>query len=34
MTFLPRLTLLATLLASACLHAEPMFCTPCSVQRA
>ncbi|MGK5052303.1 alpha/beta hydrolase [Janthinobacterium sp. RB2P8] len=30
MTFLPRLTLLATLLAGTSLHAEPMFFTPCS----
>ena len=30
MTFLPRLTLLAILLAGASLHAEPMFFTPCS----
>ncbi|PHV17949.1 peptidase S33 family protein [Janthinobacterium sp. BJB303] len=30
MTLLPRLTLLATLLAGASLHAEPMFFTPCS----
>ncbi|MCC7680655.1 hypothetical protein [Janthinobacterium sp. FW305-128] len=30
MTLLPRLSLLATLLAGASLHAEPMFFTPCS----
>ncbi|SFX38944.1 alpha/beta hydrolase fold [Janthinobacterium lividum] len=30
MTFLPRLTLLSTLLASTCLHAEPLVFTPCS----
>ena len=30
MTFLPRLTLLTTLLAGTSLHAEPMFFTPCS----
>ncbi|AQR69541.1 hypothetical protein BZG29_15260 [Janthinobacterium sp. LM6] len=30
MTFLPRLTLLATLLAGTSLHAEPMYFTPCS----
>ncbi|WP_332860232.1 alpha/beta fold hydrolase [Janthinobacterium svalbardensis] len=30
MTVLPRLTLLATLLAGASLHAEPMLFTPCS----
>lgn len=30
MTFLPRLTLLATLLAGTSLHAEPLFFTPCS----
>ncbi|OEZ50771.1 alpha/beta hydrolase family protein [Janthinobacterium sp. MP5059B] len=30
MTFLPRLTLLATLLVGTSLHAEPMFFTPCS----
>ena len=30
MTFLPRMTLLATLLAGTSLHAEPMFFTPCS----
>ncbi|MCA1859573.1 alpha/beta hydrolase [Janthinobacterium sp. HSC-3S05] len=30
MTLLPRLTLLAVLLSSASLHAEPMFFTPCS----
>ncbi|WP_402718258.1 alpha/beta fold hydrolase [Janthinobacterium rivuli] len=30
MTFLPRLTLLAVLLSSASLHAEPMFFTPCA----
>ncbi|EZP41030.1 alpha/beta fold hydrolase [Janthinobacterium lividum] len=30
MTLLPRLTLLATLLASTCLHAEPLVFTPCS----
>ncbi|WP_409026327.1 alpha/beta fold hydrolase [Janthinobacterium sp. SUN098] len=30
MTLLPRLTLLATLLADTSLHAEPMFFTPCS----
>jgi len=30
MTLLPRLPLLATLLAGASLHAEPMFFTPCS----
>ncbi len=34
MTLLPRLTLLATLLAATSLHAEPMFFTPCSMQRA
>jgi len=30
MTFLPRLTLLATLLAGTSVHAEPMVFTPCS----
>ncbi|WP_338678700.1 alpha/beta fold hydrolase [Janthinobacterium sp. TB1-E2] len=30
MTFLPRLTLLSTLLANTCLHAEPLVFTPCS----
>ncbi|PHV29148.1 peptidase S33 family protein [Janthinobacterium sp. BJB426] len=30
MTFLPRLTLLATLMVGTSLHAEPMFFTPCS----
>ncbi|WP_051958543.1 alpha/beta fold hydrolase [Janthinobacterium sp. RA13] len=30
MTLLPRLTLLATLLAGTSLHAEPMFFTPCA----
>ncbi|MEF2265975.1 alpha/beta fold hydrolase [Janthinobacterium sp. LS2A] len=30
MTFLPRLTLLSTLLASTCLQAEPLVFTPCS----
>lgn len=30
MTFLPRLTLLSTLLACTCLHAEPLVFTPCS----
>ncbi|NHQ94225.1 alpha/beta fold hydrolase [Janthinobacterium lividum] len=30
MTFLPRLTLLVTLLAGSSLHAEPMYFTPCS----
>jgi hypothetical protein len=34
MTLLPRPTLPVTLLAVTSLHAEPMFFTPCSVQRA